>query len=390
MKYRILTILDRLLYTYKIWHVVYTGDVPWINDINTPDKKETDPLWKGIPEEWSSLPKLFILGFSPTTAETLFNICDFDKDGFIFISDTNLPQVPYFIKTHPEYRGIQLHYGIILSKRADFKTAPGLTFMDLPEYRKITPGIDGEQLVALPDNWAPTVPVQGWFHIAAMGAGDYIAMELHGRLMQSGLYRTSDVIHVTLLGDQAQIDRMNELVFSKHQKYKIEHISNNVMEYEWATLKHMHKTAMESGDLHMWYIHTKGASNCRPNVPPQIQKNIRRWRDLMCHYTIGEYKKCQYLLGSGYDTVGSLLRYNTGCIAPYYVGNFWWATANYLRTLPEITEETISNRSNAEGWITHPKVKGKHFNQFWLETMDLYGFDPYYGDQGPFIGYEII
>jgi hypothetical protein len=368
---------------------VYSGDCPWINDINTPHKKELGQ----DPKEWGVLPKLLVIGDAPPLGfSALTNL--FDQFELIFLTGF-IPECTEFNRAHTEYHGIVLPYGTVLSKRsdfnrsietwADFKPGIGLISMGMPEFRQYTAGIDGEQSIVVPENWSPTVPVQGWFHIAAMGAGDYIAAELHGRLMQSGLYRASDIIHVTLLGDRAQSDRMNELIFSKHQKYKVEHISEDVTEYEWASLRHLYKTAKEGKDYHLWYIHTKGASNSRPDVPLSIQKNIRRWRDIMSHYTIGEHRKCRYLLKTGHDTVGSLLRWNTGCIAPYYAGNFWWATADYIRTLPE----PEGNRSSAEGWISFPSVAGKHFNQFWIETMDLYGFSSN-DDQGPFPGYEII
>jgi hypothetical protein len=207
-------------------------------------------------------------------------------------------------------------------------------------------------------------PVHGWFHVAAMLGGEYIAAELHGRLLQSGLYATSTAIHVSIVGSTEQAARLTDYIFSRHTKYDVFFVNSNLQEYEWPALVDMYKMA-KNVDMNCFYIHTKGASNCRPDVPADIQKNIRCWRDVMCHFTIGDYKECQHLLDLGYDTVGPLFKFDR-----HYAGNFWWSKSSYLKTLPY----PEGNRMQAEGWVTEcgkPKV----FNQFSVDSDDLYGFN---------------
>lgn len=43
----------------------------------------------------------------------------------------------------------------------------------------------------------------------------------------------------------------------------------------------------------------------------------------------------------------------------YFAGNFWWARAGYIATLPPLPELDGTNRWEAEGWVArgHPRVK---------------------------------
>lgn len=229
-----------------------------------------------------------------------------------------------------------------------------------------------ERFVTVPQNYKLLKPIHGWFHIAAMLGGDYIASEIHGRLMQSGLYEASTSIHISIVGDSNQKDRLIDYIFSRHSKYDIFYTSTNLEDYEWPSLVNMHKFA-ETNDANCFYIHTKGASNCRSDVSTSIQKNIRYWRDVMCYNTIGKYLECQYLLDSEYDTVGSLFKFGR-----HYAGNFWWTKTSHLRKLPY----PQGNRMEAEGWVTNLS-NVKVFDQFNVPSDDLYGFYT----NNPFEGY---
>jgi hypothetical protein len=241
--------------------------------------------------------------------------------------------------------------------------------------------------ILIPENWKSKKPIKGWIHIATMGSGDLIAAELHGRLIQSGLYEASDIIYVTILGDIEKRNHLTNHIFNKYKKYNVHHYSENFQEYEWPSLLHIKKIVDLNEDFNCFYIHTKGASNCNYTIPEIIQKNIRCWRNLMCFYTIGQYKQCQYLLDSGYDTVGSLFKKNKPenyeNYLDHYAGNFWWSTSNYIKQLPEITSEMLIIRNKAEYWICD-KLNGKHFNQLHIETSDFYGFN----NEDPFINYK--
>jgi hypothetical protein len=114
---------------------------------------------------------------------------------------------------------------------------------------------------------------------------------------------------------------------------------------EQATLRAIADWARTAGDSVVLYAHTKGSHR------QSIMQSA--WRRSMTHSLLGQWRNCVELLKE-YDTVGchwltpadSSDRFGD-VRTPYYAGNFWWATASYLRRLPPLGPE----RSDAEGWI---------------------------------------
>lgn len=102
--------------------------------------------------------------------------------------------------------------------------------------------------------------------------------------------------------------------------------------------------AASNDDGPVLYAHTKGAYH-------HGHLNTA-WRQSMTRHVVGEWRKCVGLLADGYDTVGchwltpDVYPHVVG--SPFYGGNFWWATADYLRRLPSVGNAT---RFDAEGWI---------------------------------------
>lgn len=218
----------------------------------------------------------------------------------------------------------------------------------------------------------------GYLHVALMQGlgGLMVAAEMHGRLLSSGLYDATDIINVVLLGDQQQIKIIDDYIFSRYLKYKVRFTSNQLDLWEWPTLKLIYNDSKTSSD-YIWYMHTKGASNCRPDVPNWIQHNLRSWRGVMSYYTINQYKNCIRLLGCGYDAVGPFFVKDP----PYFAGNFWWSKSLHIRTL----NKPIGTRNEAEGWIgTNKQANFFSLCDFPISGIDLYDFDCVYGDDGVF------
>lgn len=69
----------------------------------------------------------------------------------------------------------------------------------------------------------------------------------------------------------------------------------------------------------------------------------------MTYFLIEQYHKCLESLKNN-DTCGVDLRNDP---AKHYSGNFWWATAKHINTLPEFKDMPIilSERHKAEFWI---------------------------------------
>jgi GR25 family glycosyltransferase involved in LPS biosynthesis/glycosyltransferase involved in cell wall biosynthesis len=91
-------------------------------------------------------------------------------------------------------------------------------------------------------------------------------------------------------------------------------------------------------DAHVLYLHAKGASHVQPAV------SVADWRRLMLHYLVERHADARAALGTN-DAVGCNLTER-----PYrhFSGNFWWANAAYLRTLPPVP---AGERHEAEWWV---------------------------------------
>ena len=124
--------------------------------------------------------------------------------------------------------------------------------------------------------------------------------------------------------------------------------------FEQVTLDAVHRHAQEHDDA-ILYAHTKGAAN--------VRRFQDQWRWNMTHHVIRGWRNCREALESGhYDAVGCHwltaeefphIKADTGY--PMFGGNFWMATAEYVRSLPPVSNET---RWHAESWIglNHPRV----------------------------------
>lgn len=98
-----------------------------------------------------------------------------------------------------------------------------------------------------------------------------------------------------------------------------------------------------------WYVlyhHTKGVS-----TPNQADG----WRRRMEQHNVWRWKECVAALESGHDACGChwlTPEANRGTInTPMFGGTYWWATSEYLATLPPLPEAKWENRYEAESWI---------------------------------------
>lgn len=189
-------------------------------------------------------------------------------------------------------------------------------------------------------------PVLGAYHIATFPGWESLVIEQCVRLKESGLLaRTSEVLVgivgyleparttvEALLGDKARVSAGGPL-------------SN----YEFATLDLLYRASHQRA-FRAWYIHTKGVSSLNAAAAKH-----RKQMELVvidnhaaCAELLREYDAC----GSGWQLTGF------GQPNPHFAGNFWWARASYLRTLPRPVELDVRNRYEAEFWIgKNPAIK---------------------------------
>ena len=227
--------------------------------------------------------------------------------------------------------------------------------------------------------------IRGYFHVCLMHGinGSLVASEMHGRILQSGLYDASESISVTILSeDQAQALHLKSYIWDWYPKYNVRHVSMNLGEWEWPTIR-MIKEDCRTGDDLVWYAHTKGVSNCRSDVAEYTQSNIRNWRGVLCE-ALMDHRSAVELLGTGqFSAVGPLFveKSRAPLGHPHFAGNFWWATSQHVRELPALSDEWVSNRNRAEEYIGSGTGRLGPLSSCG-KTYDLYDFAGEYEKEG--------
>jgi hypothetical protein len=165
-----------------------------------------------------------------------------------------------------------------------------------------------------------------------MGNWKEVFNELFNSIYESGLIEEVKKIYIGISGD--------EELYNNHEKIEIIHRSR-LDSYEFITLDYLLKYCKENSDNKVLYIHTKGVSSSI-----QYMEAIDDWRKYMSYFVIENYKKCLDVLDKfnvcGVDWVEEPFK--------HFSGNFWWANAEYLNTLPEDWKEKkiLTKRHNCE------------------------------------------
>jgi hypothetical protein len=96
-----------------------------------------------------------------------------------------------------------------------------------------------------------------------------------------------------------------------------------------------------SPDVPLLYAHTKGA------VSQSRWPFVGHWREMMEYFCVDGWREAVSLLTSGVDAAGANLSYEPW---RHFSGNFWWARAEYVRTLQD-PGKYCHRRLFAERWI---------------------------------------
>lgn len=164
--------------------------------------------------------------------------------------------------------------------------------------------------------------------------------------------------------------------------------------FEGETLVRLHQACTEQPNLEaVAYIHTKGIRHL-PGGSPQGIRAINTWRHFLEWGTIDRWREAIAHLQT-VDAVGVNFRDSPW---PHFSGNFWWATANYIRTLVSpvrgymAAERSIDaddvtlERTNYERWIglKNPKIFSFFDFPFYIPHREwTYGFNLYVDDIYP-------
>lgn len=185
--------------------------------------------------------------------------------------------------------------------------------------------------------------IYGFWHIYMVNNFVQVIEEQLNMMKDSGLYDAAEQIMIGLVGDKSQVDHVKNVI-QKYHKLKIVTHKTNANEYEFPTLRIVKDKSRQKEDYHCFYIHTKGVSyNNHPGG--------KHWRDYMNYFTLTRWRRNIEKLSQGFDTSGVKWIPSSDEFMRHYSGNFWWATSEYIASLPEINTLNLKDRFMAEMWI---------------------------------------
>lgn len=185
--------------------------------------------------------------------------------------------------------------------------------------------------------------------IPANGENSFrIVTEQMSAMYASALMLRADKVVVGVAGSEADFMAMS-MMFTGHAE--VVHVHGVG---ELPTMKLMQDFCKDNPDWLICYLHTKGAIHNGSEV-------FENWRKCMERVVIWGWANCLAALQQGFDTAGAHWltpsMYSFIGPVPYWGGNFFWATAKHLNTLPPI--DVNADRYQAEVWIGKSPYKPK-------------------------------
>lgn len=188
-------------------------------------------------------------------------------------------------------------------------------------------------------------------------------------LKGSGLLDEADEFHVGINGGVESEPFVKSILPAKAQVAYHGLQSRN----ECSTIRMIEEWLPDSDGWYVMYAHSKGSTH------PAGDPHSTRWRGCMMRHVVTNWRLCVKALDEGYEAAGVHYMVPPATPAGQYIfgGNFWWAKASFLRTLPSIMERArikesginaLESRYESECWIGNggrpPKVKDFH-GPFW-------------------------
>ena len=138
---------------------------------------------------------------------------------------------------------------------------------------------------------------------------------------------------------------------------------------ESITLKRIYEDC-KNEDMNVLYFHSKGSTSYSTNVSiDSIRKHKEYfyWRAFMNWAVLTEWAFCETAL-SVYDIAGG--DYHTEP-SPHFCGNFWWATSNHIRQLPDPLDKTWwynLQKTTTDPWIRQAPVR--MYDEMWIGARE--------------------
>jgi hypothetical protein len=188
-------------------------------------------------------------------------------------------------------------------------------------------------------------------------------------IKNSDLIENVRYIFICFVGEK-QIP-LNDDDISKYNKNNNIHlikVSNNLADYEIPTLNYLYNFCSDNIDYNVLYIHTK-------NVGKEINHCIEDQIEYMLYFLVTKWKICMEELNN-YHACSVDLKHSPEL---HYSGNFWWSTANNIRSLPspidfnnleKYPNSLNSLRHNQEFWVCYNK--NNKFISLWDCGINVY------------------
>lgn len=198
-----------------------------------------------------------------------------------------------------------------------------------------------------------------------LGNAVSIVIDQMRQARESGLLESANEFHAGINGGfESAI--LASMIFPSTARIKLHGLQ---CRNECRTILMLEKWLTGHEDWYVLYFHSKGATH------PEGDSQTAAWRGCMMRNAVINWRTCVGDLDAGFDSVGS--HWMTGEQTPpgqsIWAGNFWWAKASFLATLPSIMLrdriklsgiDSIESRFEAEVWIGNgprlPKIKDYH------------------------------
>lgn len=222
------------------------------------------------------------------------------------------------------------------------------------------------------------LPVYGVYHIFCDKDWEKMVSEQIAHLKSSGLFERSDKLYVSIIThsdeDIAELHR----IVGDDQKLEIVASNRDSRKFEYPALCFLRRKCIEE-DCLVYYFHTKGITYQNLTTGDRkfnnFKRNIEAWCMMMEYFIFDKWRVAVNLLsghqttaadgpqhrplaGERFDVYGCY-RFPPPPMQYYlYAGNFWWARALYIRTLPDFDESRMAaDRFFAEEWLFRGKPK---------------------------------
>lgn len=186
-------------------------------------------------------------------------------------------------------------------------------------------------------------------------------------MQESGLTDTADEIHIGINGGEDSLVCAQFILPAKaNLVFHGSHCRN-----ECRTIIMVEEFVKTHPNWLVLYFHAKGATH------PPTDSNGRAWRCCMMHHLVTEWSRCVEDLEQGFESCGCHWIRDLIPGQRIWGGNFWWATSNFLKTVPSILScarirtgqsgiSDLETRWEAEVWIGNgkrpPVVRDYHRN----------------------------